>query len=273
VASRPRAQAREPRVRAALLPLPRRVLAGGVRRFAPSRRSLVVGLALLALGVGGYAALRASSAFAVTHIEVTGGSPIVRAEVRKAAAFARGTSLLALDAAELERRVDALPAIVSMRYDRAFPHTLRITVVPERAVAALHRGRTLWLLSARGRVIARLEHGAAPALPSVWVPTTTAIEVGAILPPAHGRTSAQALGLATRFPLRIATASLVHGRLTFRLRSGLELRLGEPSDLRLKLAIARRALAQLPPETAYVDVSLPQRPVAGPAKPQVSTGG
>jgi len=49
----------------------------------------------------------------------------------------------------------------------------------------------------------------------------------------------------------------------FRLRSGLALELGEPTDIRLKLAIARRALGALPAGAAYVDVSVPGRPVAG----------
>jgi cell division protein FtsQ len=274
VASRRRAQALKPRARAAVLPLPRGgVATAGLRRLAPSRRSLALGCGLLAIAGGGYAALRSSSAFAIGHVVVTGGSPAVRAQVRQAASFLRGTSLLSLDAAELERRVDALPTVVAMRYDRAFPHTLRIAVVPERPVAVLHRGRALWLLSARGRVIQPLRRGAQPALPRVWAPTTTAVEVGAILPPARGTTCAQALAFASHFPARIDTASLVRGQLTLRLRSGLDLRLGEPTDLRLKLAIARRALAQLPAGTVYLDVSLPQRPVAGSANPQVSTGG
>src|SRR5581483_7378402 len=136
-------------------------------RFAPSRRSLAVGLGLVALAVGGYAALRASSAFAVTHIEVTGARPAVRAQVRQAAAFLRGTSLLALDAGALERRVEALPTVVSVRYDRAFPHTLRIAVVPERPTAVVHRGRELWLVSARGRVITHLRRGAEAGLPRI----------------------------------------------------------------------------------------------------------
>lgn len=249
------------------------MLAGRLRRIAPSPRSLAVGVGLLAIAIGGYAALRASSAFAVTHIEVQGAAPGIRAQVRQAAESTRGTSLLALDAAALERHVEALPSIVSMRYDRAFPHTLRITVVAERPVAVLHRGREAWLVSARGRVITHLRRGAEAGLPRVWVPTTAPVSVGAILPPAHGLVAAAALALAARLPARVETASFVHGELTFHLRSGLELRLGQPTDLRLKLAIARRALVVAPVGTTYLDVSLPQRPVAGSANPQVSTGG
>jgi hypothetical protein len=81
------------------------------------------------------------------------------------------------------------------------------------------------------------------------------------------------LALARRFPAHISTASVVHGELIFRLRSGLELRLGDPTDVRLKLAIARRALGRLPAGAAYVDVSVPERPVAGTDNPQLSSRG
>ena len=86
---------------------------------------------------------------------------------------------------------------------------------------------------------------------------------GGFLPSASGGSTARALALARRFPARIATASLTDGLLVFRLRSGLQLRLGAPVDVRLKLAIARRALPALPAGTTYLDVSVPGRPVAG----------
>jgi hypothetical protein len=76
-----------------------------------------------------------------------------------------------------------------------------------------------------------------------------------------------------RFPARVKTVSLVRGELAFNLRSGLELRLGDPTDVRLKLAIARRALEQLPSGVTYLDVSVPGRPVAGSTNPQLSSTG
>ena len=54
--------------------------------------------------------------------------------------------------------------------------------------------------------------------------------------------------------------------LTLELGSGLELRLGDAGDLRLKLAIARRILRSAAAQSAtsgYLDVSLPERPVLG----------
>lgn len=267
-----RAQGDQPRVRAAAAAVPR-IGTASVGRFLPSLRSVVVGLALIAVAIGGYVVLRASSAFAIRHIVVSGASPKVSAEVRRALAPFRGRSLLGLDAGELARRVDALPSVVSVGYDRSFPHTLRLTVTAEQPVAVLHRGTETWLLSARGRVITKIPTGTRPGLARIWIPRKARVDVGELLYSPPALVSTRAVALATHFPLHISTASLTHGELTFHLRSGLLLYLGEPNDIRLKLAIVRRALHQLPAGTTYLDVSLPGRPVAGTANPQLSSGG
>jgi cell division protein FtsQ len=234
-----------------------------VRRFLPSGRSIFTGLALAAVAAGAYAAARQTSMFSVAHIDVTGGTPAVRAQVRHELAAVRGTSLLALDGAALERRIESLPTIVSAGYDRAFPHTLRLTVVPEVPVAVLHRGAETWLLSGRGRAVKRIQPRTRPSLPRIWVARATQVEAGGFVQPDGAGLAARALALGSRFPGRIATAAVAHGELVLRLRSGIELRLGQPTDVRLKLAIARRALRDLPAGSGYLDVSVPGRPVSG----------
>lgn len=229
----------------------------------PSRRSLAIGVGLIVLAAGLYAIARETSAFAIEHVEVAGGSPLLRARVRNELASLRGTNLLALDGSKLERRVAALPSVVSATYDRAFPNTLRITIVPETPVAVLHRGAQTWLVSARARVISSLVPRSQPGLTRIWVPTAASVTVGGFLDPLYGGTAARTLGLVEHFPARIATATLAHGELIFALRSGVEVRFGAPTDIRLKLAIARRALRALPTGSTYLDVSVPERPVAG----------
>jgi hypothetical protein len=54
----------------------------------------------------------------------------------------------------------------------------------------------------------------------------------------------------------------VDGELTLVLASGTELRLGDSGDLRLKLSIAKQ-LIPLTVGATYVDISVPERPVAG----------
>lgn len=238
--------------------------------MAARRRLLAIAIAAPILLTGAYFAARETSTFAVRTIEVSGGTPKLDAQIRAALARLHGRSLLALDGGALERRVDALPAVVASSYDRAFPHTLRVTVVPEVPVAVLRRGKETWLVSARGRTIARIPGRTEPLLPRIWVPTAAPVAAGAFLAPDDGGTAARALALAQGFPARVSTATLSHGELTLRLRAGVELRLGDPVDVRLKLAVARRALRVLPAGSTYLDVAVPQRPVAG-SNPQVST--
>jgi cell division protein FtsQ len=274
MAARGRAAPR-PRTAVAALPRARNVPVRAGRppiRPLPSRRSLALGVAALALAAGAYVAARETSTFAIRTIDVTGGTPGERAQVRGALAPLLGRSLLGLDRGAVERRAEALPSIVSARYDRAFPHTLRVAIVPEEPVAVLRRGRETWLVSGRGRVIARISARTRPALPRVWVPTAVPVTAGTILPAAAGGAATRALALAGELDGRVATAAFGHGELTFRLRSGVDVRLGEPVDLRLKFAVARRALALLPAGTTYLDVSAPGRPVAG-ADSQVSGRG
>jgi cell division protein FtsQ len=251
---------------------PSRSKAGRFTRFAPTRRSVIAGLALAGVAGAAYFVARDTGMFAVRRIEISGAPPVVARQVLHSLAPLVGTSLVALDGPGLEGRVDALPSVVAVRYDRAFPHTLRVEVVPERGVAVLRSGRAAWLVSARARVIARIGRTAQPRLARIWLPAATRIVPGAFLAPTAGGSAARALGFAGALPVRIRFASSVDGGIVFQLASGLELRLGDPGDMPLKLAVARRALPLLPAGTTYLDVSLPGRPVAG-SNPQVSTGG
>lgn len=256
--------------RANVLALPR----GGsdLARLLPSLRSLLVGLAVFVAAVGGYLAARETPLFAVQTVVVRGAPPAVRKQVLAALGPAVGASLLKVDAGLIDRRLAGVAWVSSTTFDRSFPHTLVVTVRPERPVAVLRRGADSWLVSARGRVLQTLPHGARLGLPRIWVQRGASIAVGATLGNADGGREARALAplALVRFPVRVASVDATADQLTFMLRSGLELRLGDAGDLRLKLAIARRVLPLLGSAGpgGYVDVSVPQRPVALP-NPQV----
>jgi cell division protein FtsQ len=270
VAARRRATAR-----AAVLPARRGL--PDVGRLAPSGRSLALGLLLLALAVGGYLGARETSVFAVRDLEVAGGSPRVKAEVRRALAPELGRSLVRVDGDELERRLAAVPDVLSIRFDRAFPHTLRVVVRPERPALLLRRGAEGWVVSARGRVLRPVRNTRLSSLPRTWVPRNATVRVGELLQPESGGLAAAALAplAGSRFPGRIHVVRAGKGELTLVLRSGAEVRLGDTGDLRLKLAIARRILLATGAASggAYIDVSVPERPVLGPIESQVEGTG
>lgn len=235
-------------------------------RFAPSGRSLLIALLLLLTGLGLYAAARTTSAFAVDRLAVTGASPDVAADVRKALAPALGESLLGLDLEELTRHAETVPMVAAASFDRSFPHTLEITVVPEVPVAVLRQGSSSWLAAAGGRVVAELDKGARPALPRVWLKRDVDVRVGEWLRGPPQRAVAAVAPLVGN-PLPASVNSVLVGRdgLTLELRSGVDLRLGDASDLAVKLEVARRVLPQLGDLDGYLDVSVPERPVAGEA--------
>jgi cell division protein FtsQ len=231
------------------------------------------GLAVFAVAVGGYAAARETPVFAVDAVQVRGATPAVQREVAAALGPTVGVSLLKIDGGVVARRLASVPWVAGLTFDRAFPHTLEVTVRLERPVAVLRRGSKSWLVSARGRVLSVLPRGAHPALPRIWIGAkASAPDVGAFLGNAQGGTAARALAplASVHFPARVASVVTGDGELTLVLRSGLELRLGDPGDLRLKLAVARRVLSLVSAGGAggYVDVSVPERPVAS-LNPQV----
>jgi cell division protein FtsQ len=240
-----------------------------VVRFLPSGRALVVGLAGLSIAVGVYGLARETSMFAIRRIEVAGAPPPVAVQARAALQMFAGTSLLRLNGAAIVRRLESLPTVVSATYDRDFPHTLRVRIVAEKPVAVLRRGRSSWLVSKRGRVVGPVDPTLHPRLPRIWIGRNAEIETGAILADADGGAAARALAAfsGSGVARRVLWARVSDRTLTVSLRSGLEVRFGPLSDLPLKLAIAERIVPTLARPAnggpSYLDVAVPDRPVAG----------
>jgi cell division protein FtsQ len=233
-------------------------------RLAPSGRSLLTALLILLTAVGLYAAARTTSAFAVDRIAVEGAPPEVAAQVREALAPAVGESLLGIDLADLAQRAESVPMVAGVSFDRGFPHTLRIAVVPEVPVAVLRQGASSWLVAEGGRIVAELGKGARPGLPRVWLKRDVEILLGERVAGLPLQAITAVAPLRSR-PLPVAVSSVVATRdeLTLVLRTGLEVRLGDGSDLPVKLEVSRHVLPELAGSSGYVDLSVPERPVAG----------
>jgi len=263
-----------PRARAAnvVVPLPRRISGGGLdlARLIPSGRSLGVAVLIVLAAVVAWLGARETGVFSVRTVEVGGASPAVAAQVQHALAEVKGASLLKVDLAAAERNVEALPTVASVRLDRAFPHTLRVVVVPERPVAVVRQGADSYLVAQSGRVIATVDRHAKPALARIWVGRSVSLRTGAR---AEGDLMTAVAAVAplagSGFPGRVSSVTTTPDALTLRLRAGLEIRLGDALDVPLKLAVAARVIPLLDPGTAYLDVSVPERPVAGTLNSQV----
>ena len=248
-----------------VVPFPQRsrLRRSDLAHIAPSGRSLAIGAGLVVAAALLYVGARETSVFAVRDVEIRGASPELAGEVRDALGPLRGTSLLALGGNDVSRRLATLPGVESATYDRAFPHTLTVLVVPEQPVAVLRRGAGSWLVSARGLILRSVPHGGLAALPRIWLAAGDDLPPGATLAPDSGARAAGALAVAARegFRGRIQSVTAAGAALSFKLRSGLELRLGTADDLALKFAIAARIVPLAGPDASYLDVSVPSRPV------------
>jgi cell division septal protein FtsQ len=218
---------------------------------------------LVAVGVA-YVVATSTPVFALEQVDVRGASPELGREVTAATRSLVGQSLVTIDAADVEGTLRALPAVAGVSVDRAFPHTLVVRVAPERPVAVVRRGDSSWLVTGAGKVIREIQTGTERRLPRLWLAKGTTLRLGGSVPagwvPAtRALAEAYTVGLGSR----VKGIRPVGDELTLVLRRGTELRLGRATEVRLKLTVAARVLRLVEEGAAYVDVSVPQRAVAG----------
>lgn len=239
-------------------------------RLLPSVRSLAVGFGLLAAALALYLGARESAVFSVRSVEVTSEPSGHSRLVERALAPLAGTNLLAIDEAAIRRRLEALPHVHLLGYDRSFPNGLRVVVSVERPVAVLRRANENWLVSSEGRVLRKLTRRLRRPLPVVWIPRGVEPEIGTVL---RAEDAARAVGAlaslrtsAPAFLRRVWYVAEGDQDLTMVLHDRFEVRLGDAVDLAVKVEVARHVLAELRASgstASYVDVAVPERPVAG----------
>jgi cell division protein FtsQ len=236
----------------------------------PARSLRVVAAAAVAAALAAlaYAGTSGMTLFAVSEIEVAGAPPDVAREVHATAAPFAGASLARLDGDEVVRRVEALPSVRDVEYDRAFPSTLRLVVQAERPAALIRFADAAWLLSERGRVIRAVPTGTLGRVPRIWFRPAGRIAAGKTVTDPSVRLALRALtALPAGFPARVVAARGGDVGPVVVLAGGAEIRLGSSDSLRLKLDVAARVLQALTAheraDLAYVDVSVPERAVAG----------
>ncbi len=248
-----------------------------VSRFALARRraALVpVAILLLAIVVGagmlGYRLLDRSGAFAIDRVQVSGGDPATAVKVRKAALASVGTAgLLMTNAAAVEAAVESIPLVRAATVDRAFPSTLRVDVVPERAVAIAPDGEGYIVLAESGRVLGPAT-SATDTLPMVAAaPSDIPGLGGVVIAPAV----LEELRLASHDAADFHFTAIGYGDdgLMARLARGPEIHIGDVRDLAKKLAIARSVLRRAGGRASYVDVTVPTAPVLRQLTPDART--
>jgi cell division protein FtsQ len=225
---------------------------------------LAIGAAMtLTLLVGAYLLVRDSSLVAVEDVEVVGARGPEADGVRRALeGAARDMTTLHVREEALERAVQTYATVRGLRVQRDLPHGLRITVLRRRVIANV--------TTPGGRRVAVAEDGT--LLPRTTPPRNVP-SLKVANPPAGSRLTgdaraAQALELIAAAPeaMRRHVARVGTGPegLEAVLRNGPQIVVGDDTRLRAKWVAAARVLGDPGAQGArYVDVRLPERPVAG----------
>ena len=218
-------------------------------------------LALLTGLAGGWLWVRDSSLAAVEDVSITGltgdDAPAVR---RALTAAARDMTTLHVRADRLRTAVAPYPAVRDVRVSADFPHRLRIEVIRHRAVAAAVLGGRRVSIARDGTVLRD-----APASASLPLVTVRSAPGGGRV---TDRRALDAVGLlaVAPGPLRgaIAEVEARAGGLTARMRAGLVVEFGPATRMRAKWAAVAGVLAdERAIGASYLDVRVPERPVAG----------
>ena len=230
----------------------------------PHLRRRLIGLTLLLtlLACGYLFWLRDSPLVKVETVTVTGVTSDDAARVRAAlAAAAREMTTLHIDRGALEEATAAFPAVHSIDVRPDFPSGMRIHVVEHRPAAVLSSGSERVPVAADGSVLSGLPvKGKLPlvrfagALPDRRMARSAALEAVRV-----------AAGLPAALRGRVEEVRPDGGKgLIAPIENGPRLIFGSATRLRAKWAAAIRVLADADAAGAeYIDVRIPERPVAG----------
>jgi cell division septal protein FtsQ len=236
----------------------------------------LAGLALLATLY--YAWFRDSSLVAVEEVTVIGiktdDAPRIRARL---AAVARDMTVLHVDEEKLMRALPVGAAVADLRVRTDFPHGMTIEVVQSPAVAVLVAPGRRMPVAGDGTVLKGARSGNVPTIGVDAVPGSGRL--------GRGRArqlvaAAAAAPVALRSRIERMRYLSAKGLVAY-LERGPQVILGDASSLSAKWAAAAAILADGESRGAsYVDVSLPDRPVAGgvdvpqpePEQPPAGTG-
>jgi cell division protein FtsQ len=233
---------------------------GGGRPRRLRRTLVIAGVAAVLLAAAWYWG-RDLSLWSVNNVRVTGATGQDAAQIETALqGAARGMTTLHVRAGDLRDAVGRFAIVKGLRVHTSFPHGLRIEVVENVPVAALEASGRPVPVAADGTLLRDRPIDGLPLVPAHAVPTgdrvTDAQAAGAIA--LAGAVPASARALITR------VRSGGHDGLRADLQGGFRIEFGPPTRLHAKWASALRVMADARAEGAtYLDVRVPERPVAG----------
>jgi cell division protein FtsQ len=229
---------------------------------AHARRRIAAAILIVALAAGGWSWLRDSSLVAVSDVTVQGlsGGPESAAIRNALTRAARDMSTLHVRPQRLRTAVSPYPIVKDVRIVTDFPHGMRIQVVEHDAVAAVVLDGRRVPVAADGTLLR-----GRPAAAGVVTLSIPSANGGGKLTSRRGRAAVAVMAAAPK-DLRPFVADVAFGPdgLRVTMRDGPLLQLGDASRARAKWIAITRVLGD--PRAAgasYLDVRVPERPVAG----------
>ena len=159
----------------------------------------------------GTIAVFASSMFDATDIRVQGAVYTDATMLEQVVASIKGTPVLLVDTAEVERSLETIPWVEAAKVTTSFPHTVTIDIRERRPVATFRGGDGKWrVIDGEGRVVAMIagqpvaymlitgQNPDTPAGDYAGVPYATAAQLVIVLPPeVRSRTTSVSLDSST----------------------------------------------------------------------------
>jgi cell division protein FtsQ len=225
------------------------------------RKRIAIAVLAVALLGGGWLWLRDSSLVAANDLTITGLTGSDAPAIKHALENAAG------DMTTLHVRIDALrtavapyPIVKDIRVETHFPHEMQITVIEHHPVAAVTIDGARVAVAADGTLLRG--RAASTKLVTLDVPSANG---GGRLTSKRGREAVAAMGAAPA-GMRNFVQSVEYGPdgMRLQLRNGPLLEFGDATRARAKWIAAARVLGD--PRGAgasYIDVRIPERPVAG----------
>jgi cell division protein FtsQ len=230
------------------------------------RRRFMVVLACLTLAAMSTVALTVvrSPLFEVRHVDVSGALHTPRSSILAVTGLAAHPTMAGVDTESLARRIEGLPWVARAEVEKSWPSTVEVVVEERTPVAQVAEPKGRWaLLDAAGRVL-EVSHGERGDLPALLGDGTPG-RPGSRLAGSGPGALAVAAALPSSLRGDVSSVEEVSGEVDMTLRSGVEVRLGPPSDLAAKfeatLTVIERASTN---GVAVIDVRAPEDPALTP---------
>ena len=234
-------------------------------------------LALLLVAALALFALRDSSVFSIDSVEVAPTEHVSEEDIRNLVKVPQGSTLLNVDTASIEAALKKDPWVAAVDFERAFPHTLKISI-QEQAIDALvvmSSGSIAWYLGDAGTWIqptsvtssedksindAALERAIAEGCLLIT-------DVPATVSPVAGSVATDAALIAVQefreafsddFASQIVSYSAPsEDNVSCTLASGVEVLLGSPTDIATKQSLIEKIVSQYPGSLLFINVRVP----------------